>query len=73
MKDTGILINSFLLIFLDLAITFCWAFDSTQKHNRINELENRLDYLEYQNKQDKERYEREIDTCLDILENKRWN
>lgn len=73
MKNTTYLICTLLLIVIDLLIAFGWGYNASKTYNKINELENKYRYLEFQNMQDKARYEREIDQCLDILKNKRWD
>lgn len=46
---------------------------SMQFHNKEIEYDEKIKNLEYQLKTTKESFDRQIDTCLDIIVNERWN
>lgn len=70
--------NSFIILIVVLCISTLFLYillgiNSIQSHNKEIEYEEKIKNLEYQLKTATESFERQVDTCLDIVVNQRWN
>lgn len=70
--------NSFITLIVALCISTLFLYillgiNSIQSHNKEIEYEEKIKNLEYQLKTATESFERQVDTCLDIVVNQRWN
>lgn len=72
MTDKSFLVCTFILIFTNLFITIVGATEVLKQKNINNELESQIKYVEYKIQVETEKYQRQVDTCLDIIVNKRW-
>lgn len=72
MTDKSFLVCTFILIFTKLFITIVGATEVFKQKNINNELESQIKYVEYKMQVETEKYQRQVDTCLDIIVNKRW-
>lgn len=70
--------NSFITLIVVLCISTLFLYillgvNSIQNHNKEIEYEEKIKNLEYQLKTATESFERQVDTCLDIVVNNRWD
>ena len=72
MTDKSFLVCTFILIFTNLFITIVGTTEVLKQKNINNELESQIKYVEYKMQVETEKYQRQVDTCLDIIVNKRW-
>lgn len=72
MKDTTYISLTLILVFTNLFITFVGVTEVLKQRSINQELEAQIKYVQYKQQIESEKYQRQVDTCLDIIVNKRW-